>query len=120
MSEERVPNFIAVTPVKPGMEAQFEEFVRDVIEPAVSQVRPHVRGTWRLLRPVEQPSEGAQAAYVFLFYGDTWDDYGLDSLFNEAYGEDAGIQRGREFSDFIAGEQIGYEFAGEMAMGQTQ
>ena len=120
MPDERIPKFMAVTPVKPGREADFEAFVRDVIDPADQQARPHVSGTWRLLRPVGQPSEGAQAAYVFLFYGDTWDDYDLEALFREAYGEDTGAQRIQQFVDLLAGEQVGYEFDGEVTIGGTQ
>jgi hypothetical protein len=116
MPDERSPKFMAVTPVKLGREAEFEAFVRDVIVPAARQVRPHIIDTWRLLRPAGQPSEdGAQAAHVFLFYGDSWDDYELENLFEAAYGEDTGRQRHQEFEDFLAGEQIGYEFDGEVA-----
>ena len=120
MPDERTPKFMAVTPIRPGKEADFETFVRDVIAPAADQVRPHVSGTVRLLRPVRQPSEGAQTAHVFLFYGDSWDDYELDSLFREAYGEDIGSQRAQQFQDFMAGEQIGYEFDGEAPVSGTQ
>ena len=109
MPDEMTPKFMAVTPVKPGREAEFEAFVRAVIAPAVQRVRPHVSGTWRLLRPVGQPSEGAGATHVFLFYSDAWDDYELESLFKEAYGEDTGNQRNQEFENFLTGEQIGYE-----------
>jgi hypothetical protein len=115
MPEERTPKFMSVTPVKAGREAEFEAFVRDVIVPAAQQERPHIMGTWRLLRPVRQPSEGAQAAHVFLFYGDSWDDYELEDMFIAAYGEDTGNQRHLEFVDLVAGgHQVDYEFDGEL------
>ena len=117
MSDERVPTFMAVTPIKSGSEAEFEAFVRDVIVPAARQVRPHASDTWRLLRPVGQPSQGGHAAHVFLFYGDTLEDYELESMFREAYGEAIGNQRIQEFEEFMAGEQIGYEFDGEVTVG---
>jgi hypothetical protein len=114
MPNERTPKFMIVNPVKPGREVEFESFVRDVIIPAAEQVRPHIMGTWRLLSPARKPAEGVQAAPVFLFYGDSWDDYELEDMFKAAYGEETGKRRNQEFEGFLASEQIAYEFDGEL------
>ena len=43
--------FICATYVKPGREKEFEDFVKDVVEPAARKAQPEMADKWTMLRP---------------------------------------------------------------------
>jgi hypothetical protein len=109
------PNLMAATLVKPGREAEFEDFVINVIVPAGRRTKPHREDGWQLLRPSDNPPEGVTSAYMFVFYGDApLEEWDLEPLFNEAYGPEEGRQHLDRFLDLIDGEQTLYAFGGEV------
>jgi hypothetical protein len=114
-STEDAPTMLAATVVKRGREAEFEEFVLDVIVEAEQRVKVGRQGRWRLLRPAKDQPQGATRAYMFLFYGDVpSEDWELDRLFDKAYGPEQGARHLQHFEDLIEGEQSVYAFDGEV------
>jgi hypothetical protein len=106
--------WIALTPVKPDRQDEFEAFIRDVIVPAVKQVRPHLMGRWQTLRPAEQEDD-APPTYGLLFHGDSpLSEWELGPLLAEAYGDEEGARRDREFEAFLAGDQQMHAFSGAL------
>jgi hypothetical protein len=110
--------WILLTPVKPNRQDEFEDFIRDVIVPAVKQVRPHLIGMWQTLRPAEQGAQDELTMYGLLFYGDApLSDWDLETLLVEAYGAEEGARLDREFEGFLAGEQQVHAFSGALPDG---
>jgi hypothetical protein len=110
--------WILLTPVKPNSQAEFEGFIRDVIVPAVKQIRPHLMGMWQTLRPAEQGAQDELTMYGLLFYGDApLSDWDRETLLVEAYGAEEGTRLDREFEGFLAGEQQVHAFSGALADG---
>jgi hypothetical protein len=107
--------WIVLNPVKPDRREEFEDFVRDVVVPAVKQVRAHLLGMWQVLRPEAQGDDGA-LIYGLLFYGDVpFSDWDLDTLLTEAHGDEEGTRRAQEFMGFLDGEQQLHAFSGELS-----
>lgn len=106
--------WIVLNPVKMDRRQEFEDFVRDVVVPAVKQVRPHLLGRWQVLRP-EAPGDDGPFVYGLLFYGDgPFSDWDLDTLLAEAHGDEEGARRAQEFVGFLDGEQEVHAFSGEL------
>lgn len=107
--------WIVLNPVKPDRREEFEDFVHDVVVPAVKQVRPHLLGMWQVLRPEVQGDDGA-IIYGLLFYGDMpFSDWDLDSLLVEAHGDEEGARHIQDFMGFLDGEQQVHAFSGELS-----
>jgi hypothetical protein len=104
--------FVALTPVRGDRRRDFEEFLREVVIPAVTQTRPEMAQQWQALSPEADDPDGT-AVYAFLFYGDApFEDWDLGALLLEAYGEEAGRQRMEQFESFLDGEQQVHAFVG--------
>jgi hypothetical protein len=113
--ERPAPTLMAVTRVRAGREADFEQFVREVISPAVEQERRHLAGMWQTLRPTREPVEDGELAYVFVFYGPaTLDDLELTTMFATVYGEQEGTRRYEEFVAMIEDQTL-YSFDGQVS-----
>jgi hypothetical protein len=109
--------FIAVNRVKEGKEQEFETFLRDTVAPAVEQRRPHQTDMWEVLRPAQNQDSDGTAAYIFLFYGDApLDDWELDRLFTEAYGDEEATRIGEQWSQLLDGEQDIHYLSGVLPM----
>ena len=105
---------IAINHVKAGREEEFEAFLRDVIGVAAQRVRPHLVDKFQALRPVKSGVDGP-SPYFFLFYGDDpEEDWDLDRMFREAYGDDEGHRRSQQWLDLLEGEQENYDFSDEV------
>ena len=116
MPARQTPRLLSVTPVKPGREQEFENFIRDVIVPAARENRPHLMGQWQTLRPESDLHGDGTRAYAFLFYGDApVEDWDVDTLLTTAFGEDEGERRLRQWTELIDGDQTIVYVAGEIA-----
>lgn len=105
--------YLAVNSIKPELQQEFEQFIREVIVPAVQRTHPELAQMWQALRPAG--SGDGPPVYAFVFYGDTsleqWD---LDPIFQQAYGEEEGRSYSERLNDFFASQQQVYAFAGEL------
>jgi hypothetical protein len=111
------PRYVMATFVKAGRDGDFERFMREVVIPAESRVRPHQVGMWHLLRPADDQPEGATRAWLITFHGlSTLEDWTLQPLFDEAYGPDESLEHLKYFEDMVDGEQIVYAVDGEVAL----
>jgi hypothetical protein len=111
------PRFVVATHVKPARDADFEQFLREVVAPAVARVRPHQAGRWHLHRPADDQPEGASRAWLMTFHGPSaLDDWNLEPLFDEAYGTQASQEHLAHFSDMVEGEQVVYALSGEVEL----
>lgn len=111
------PRFVVATQVKAGRDDDFEAFMRDVVVPAEVRVRPQQVGMWQLMRPAADQPEGVSRAWIMTFHGpSTLDDWSLEPLFVEAYGEDASREHLRLFEDMVEGEQTVYAVDGESVL----
>ena len=91
------PRFVVATRVRPGRDSDFEQFLREVVIPAVAKVRPHQVGMWNLLRPADDPPEGASRAWVMTFHGSsTLDEWDLQPLLDEAHGAELSASTWRD------------------------
>jgi hypothetical protein len=107
-------HWIVLTPVKPEHQEAVEQFVRDVIVPAIKQVRPHLLGMWQVLRPDVQ-GDGGPIIYGLLFFGDMpLTDWDLETLLAEAHGDEEGARLLQEYLGFLDGEEQVHAFAGEL------
>jgi hypothetical protein len=121
-----VPRFIILNPVKPERADEFETFIREVVDPAATQARPDAVGLWQVLRPgtgagpaqlLDAPgvTAAAESTYVFVFFGDLpLDDWDLGPVFTEVHGEERASELMQQFGDFLAGDQVIYEFSGQL------
>ena len=110
---QRSAHHIAITPVKPDRQEDFERFIRDVIVPAVRDRRPDLVGSWQTLRPAD--TEGGSANYAFVFYGDfTADDWDLEPVFESAYGAEQGQRYIEQFAEMLVSDQQMISFSGDI------
>lgn len=104
--------YIAINPIKRERYQEFEQFINEVIVPVVERARPQLAGMWQTLRPADTGED--PVTYAFLFYGDTsLQDWDLDPLFSEVYGDEEGARYSQKLNSFFAGEQQVYAFSGE-------
>ena len=114
MDGRETPRYIALTPVKTDRRGDFETFLREVVAPAVDQVRPDLRGMWDVLRPAET-ADGGDENYALLFYGEaSLQDWDLPTLLTAAYGEEDGRRRFEEFVELLSGDQLVGGFSGSL------
>ena len=101
--------FICATYVKAGREQEFEDFVRDVVEPAAREAQPEMADKWTMLRPPSPAPDGVEAPYVFLFSGvfplDQWE---IRPMFEAVHGSQRAEELDRQFEGFLAREQLVY------------
>src|SRR3954447_7720189 len=99
--------FICPTYVKPERVQEFEAFVDDVLAPAVQRYHPELVDDYTMQRPATDAPEGAQDAYVLLFYGDhPWEAWDVKALLTEAHGAEEAERLDKQFEDMMAGEQL--------------
>ena len=114
MAARETPRYIALTPVKTDRRADFESFLREVVVPAVDEVRPDLRDMWEALRPAET-ADGGDENYALLFYGEaSLQDWDLPTLLTAAYGEEDGARRFEEFVQLLSGDQLVGGFSGNL------
>jgi hypothetical protein len=114
MDGRETPRYIALTPVRADRRSAFESFIRDVVVPAVEQVRPDLRDKWEVLVPA-QAADGGDENYALLFYGEaTLQDWDLPTLLTAAYGEEDGPRRFEEFEQLLSGDQLVGGFSGSL------
>jgi hypothetical protein len=105
---------IALTHVKADRADDLEKFVQEVIVPLVQRTRPHLAEKWHLLRPDGEPSDDGVFIYATLFYGEaSLDEWDLEPMFVEAFGEEEGQRRNQQFGDLVV-RQDSYSFSGEL------
>jgi hypothetical protein len=82
------PTHIYLNPVARERTAEFEQFLSEVIVPALRAQRPDLDGRWHVLRPVDaEGADGPVATYAFIFDGGSIDDdWELDKLLPAHYG----------------------------------
>ena len=94
---------IAINAVRADRVAEFEEFLRSVVVPAMWDQRPDLDGRWRVLRATE-PDEGT-VTFAFVCEGGAPDDWDLRPYLETALGaEEADRELGR-FAGMLQGEQ---------------
>jgi hypothetical protein len=119
MTARESPRLLSLTRVKAGREQEFEDFIREVVVPAVREHRPHLTGQWQSLRPEPDQHGDGMSAYVFIFHGNApIEDWDLESLFTTAFSEEDAARRWHEWSELVDGDQIVVYFSGEPEIGQ--
>lgn len=95
--------FLLLNPVRTDKAGDFEEFVRDVIGPAVEGQRPDTTQLVRLWKATEAEAGGSNIT-VFAFVAETGDAEDLDllPLFISHYGEDEAHRLLERFDGFFA------------------
>jgi hypothetical protein len=117
MQATDTPRYVIATFVKPGRDSDFEQFIRDVVVPAVAQVQPQHVGAWRLLRPAGDETEETTRAWIMTMHGpSSLEDWDLQPLFDAAYGADASREHMRYLEDMLDGDQTVYALSGEVQL----
>ena len=99
--------FICPTYVKPERAQDFEEFINEVVAPAVRKYHPELVDDFTMQRPAADAPGGAENAYVLLFYGDhSLDAWDVKALLTEAHGPEEAQRLDDQFEDMMAGEQL--------------
>jgi hypothetical protein len=105
---------IALTHVKADRADDVERLVREVLAPLVQRTRPHLAEKWQFLRPDGEPSGEGVIIYATLFYGEaSLDEWDLEPMFVEAFGEEEGRRRNQQLDDLLI-RQDAYSFSGEL------
>jgi hypothetical protein len=105
---------ISLTHVWSDRADDVERFVQEVIVPLVQRTRPHLADKWQLLRPDGESSDDGVIIYATLFYGEaSLDEWDLEPMFVEAFGEEEGQRRNQQFGDLVV-RQDSYSFSGEV------
>lgn len=96
------PRFLILNPVKTSRAAEFEAFIRDVLQPAVTAHRPDIADRVRLWKASEPEPGAALTIYAFVAEGvSSWEDLDLMPAFTARFGE-AEAQRSIEtFGSFF-------------------
>jgi hypothetical protein len=111
--------FICATYVRPGREKEFEDFVKDVVEPVVRKAQPELANKWTMLRPASHAPDGAEAPYVFLLSGDfPLDQWEIRPMFEAVHGSQRANELDRQFEGYLAREQLVYA-VGEDVLGSS-
>lgn len=100
------PSLIAINQVPAGHAADFEQWLRTNVVPAVLEHRPQLMGRWQVLRA---PEEDGAVVFVFLFHGDDASEWQLQPLLELAHGPETAERLMREFSGLLADGQYGWE-----------
>jgi hypothetical protein len=98
-----VPDFVAINRVRVEKAADFEEWLRSVVTPAVQTQQPHQIGRWRVLRARE--ADGDTVVFAFVFYGGAEEDWDLESLLTEALGPEEARKQLSAVDSMCTGEQ---------------
>ncbi len=102
------PDYVAINPVRTERAADFEEWLRSVVVPAVEAHRPHTVDRWQVLRARE--ADGDTVVYAFLFYGETEDDWELEPLLTDALGSEEAQRQLRVLESMYKGDQNSWAF----------
>ncbi|MDQ3024619.1 MAG: hypothetical protein M3R04_09605 [bacterium] len=87
----------------------FEQFIHDILRPAVERVEPAMFRQVRFLHPTE-PNEDGTYTYVFLMDPlIEGADYGIENLLKRAYGDTQVEAYDQMWDAAVASPQTGYE-----------
>jgi hypothetical protein len=81
----------------------FEDFLRSVVTPAISQHAPHQVGRWQVLR--EDPPGTPVVTFAFLFSGGSLAEWELFPVLEAAYGEAEARGHLSRLEAMVTGEQ---------------
>jgi hypothetical protein len=86
------PTHIYLNPVASDRAGDFEQFLTEVVVPAVRAQRPQLEGRWHVLKADQSAeSDGSVAIYAFVFDGGSLEeDWELEDLIPAHYGKDEG------------------------------
>ena len=81
---------IYLNPVAADRSADFEKFLRDIVEPVLQESRPDLVGKYRYLKATQPDGdEPAVVTYAFIFDGgDLDEDWELNRLLSPRYGDE--------------------------------
>jgi hypothetical protein len=97
---------LALNPVLAERADDFEQWLRNVLVPAATAHRPHLRGAWEVLRATG-PEDGV-VVFAFLLRGGEERDWDLVPLFEEALGAEGAQRALQEMQEMMRGEQYGW------------
>ena len=97
---------LALNPVLAERADDFEQWLRNVLVPAATAHRPHLRGAWEVLRATG-PRDGV-VVFAFLLRGGEERDWDLLPLFEEALGAEGAQRALQDMQEMMYGEQYGW------------
>jgi hypothetical protein len=97
---------IAINPVAAERADDFEDWLRTIVVPAVSEHRPEQEGRWEVLRATEQ--EDGTVIFAFIFRGGDSSEWNLEPLLNQALGEEGAQRAMAVMSGMMKREQQGW------------
>ena len=98
---------IAINEVLENRADDFENWLRTVVVPVLSERRPHLQNSWRVLRA--DTAEDGVVVFAFVFQGSP-DDAELDPVLEEALGADGAERELAAFTSMLKGEQRAWAF----------
>jgi hypothetical protein len=102
--------WVVITPIKADKCAEFEQFVQEILVPAVTRIAPNVHRHVRALYPTHPEADGT---YIYAFLMDPLladASYDFAVLFRQAYTEDETQAYLRLWEEVQAAPQRVYEF----------
>ena len=102
--------WVILTPIKADKRAEFEQFVQEILVPAVTRIAPNVHRHVRALYPTHPEADGT---YTYAFLMDPWlpdASYNFAVLFRQAYTEEETQAYLRLWAEVQAAPQRVYEF----------
>ncbi len=102
--------WVVLTPIKADKRAEFEQFVQEILLPAVTRIAPNVHRHVRALYPTHPEADGS---YTYAFFMDPWladVSYDFATLFRQAYSEGETQTYLRRWTEVQAAPQKVYEF----------
>lgn len=105
------PTHIYLNPVREDRAADFEDWVRSVLVPAVTEHRPEQQGRWRVLRAIGGDDvEKGTVLYAFVLSGGDLSEWDLESLFERALSADGAERALETWNDMLERPQYGWTF----------
>ena len=94
---------IAINAVRADRVAEFEEFLRSVVVPAMWDQRPDLDGRWRVLRTGD--ADEGTVTFAFVCEGGSPDDWDLRPYLETALGAEGADRELERFADMLQGGQ---------------
>lgn len=100
-------SMIAINPVIADRAADFEDWMRTVLVPAVRGHRPELLDRWEVLRAATE--ENGLVVFTFLFYGGQAAEWEMEPILASAVGAEDARRALEDMGKMMKGDQHGWE-----------